>query len=70
MAWLEGKDDMTQDRTFDPIEEAFRNLYHTRDQATANAEYKKKFHIVKHRSEEFIVKMLDCCENTKVDCGS
>lgn len=53
---------------FDPIDAAFHNLYHASAQANANPEYKKKFHLVREISEKFIVKMLNCCENTKVGC--
>ena len=50
---------------YDPISEAFHNVHVSRVQARRNVEYRNKFNIVKNKSKEFIVKMLDCCENSE-----
>ena len=50
---------------YDPISEAFHNLHISRVQANRNIEYRTKFSIVKRESKEFIVKLLDCCENSE-----
>eukprot|EP00092_Neocalanus_flemingeri_P103120 GFUD01131922.1.p1 GENE.GFUD01131922.1~~GFUD01131922.1.p1 ORF type:complete len:840 (+),score=155.46 GFUD01131922.1:47-2566(+) len=48
---------------YDPISEAFHNLHIARIQSFRNVEYRNKFKTVKRESKEFIVKMLDRCEN-------
>ena len=50
---------------YDPISEAFHNLHVSRVQSYRNVEYRNKFSIVEKESKEFIVKMMDCCENSE-----